>query len=323
MCRTGTIEGGILLMSKVKKIGFNFFRPVTDNEDRGIQRIDLEPLFELLRTQYLRGRENTQNGEGEQYKRVYSYNFEPARLSDITIDEGTQYFHLTFERLNYALPNRTTLHGDSEMLDLEDDEYIGHESNVLYDSTHRILMIQRNRDSLGPTAIASFIEALLMEAEAATNFSIAMISDDTARRRAFNQSAYRKISTRVVGQKANDLLGRLTDQRPQGIESVEITFNSRGTKNGEIDNDFSSQFLEEYTDDPDVQMLRIRSREDEESPVEPIDLINHKLEAYAYFELQNDRQLNSLRVFDEMRNLFDVGDTRSNGGYRNKIMGMR
>lgn len=307
-------------MSKVKKIGFNFFKPVTQQEDGEIQQINLEPLFERLRTQYLRGRESIQNGEEEQYKRVYSYNFEPARLSGITIEQHTQYFHLTFERLNYTLPNRTTLHGDSEMLDLDDDEYIGHEANVLYDSTHRILMIQRNRDSIGPTAIASFIEALLVEAEAATNFSIAMISDDTARRRAFNQAAYRKISTRVVGQKANDLLGRLLDRRPQGIESVEITFNSRGTKDGEIDNEFSSQFLEEYTEDPDVQMLRIRSREDEESPVEPIDLINHKLEAYAYFELHNDRQLSSIRVFEEMRNLFDVGDERSNGGYRNKIL---
>lgn len=305
-------------MSRIKRVGFNFFVPTTQLENRDEIPINLEPIFERIRVQYLAARENDGVGDQE-YKHVYTYNSEPARLSEISRDYETQYFHLTFERLNYALPNRTTLHGDSEMLDLDDDEYIGHEASVLYDPINHVLMIQRNRDSLGPTAISSFIQSLVNDAGVANNFSIAMISDTTARRRAFRQTVYRKISTKVVGEKAIGIIERLFNQRPDGIDNVEITFNSRSGRADEIDSDFSVQLLENYIDDPEVQRLRIRSREHEESPVEPIDLINHKLEAQTTFDLVADRQLNSIRVFEDMVRLYDNEEV---GGYKNKILRM-
>ena len=305
-------------MAKTKKVGFNLFKPVTSLENGNEVLIDLAPIFEHVRLQYIDARREV-GILNQEYKRVYRYNLEPARLSEISIDVNTQYYHLTFERLNYSLPNRTTLHGDSEMLDLDDDEYIGHEASVLYDPINHILMIQRNRDSLGPTAIASFIEFLVLEAGTANNFSIAMISDDTARRRAFNQTAYRRITTKVVGQKAIGIVERLFDQRPEGIENVEISFNSKSGKNEEIDSDFSVQLLEEYVNDPDVKSLKIKGREYEESPVEPIDLINHKLVAYTTFDLAAARQLNAYRVFEDMVRIYDIED----GGYKNKILRMR
>ncbi|MER2170928.1 MAG: DUF6731 family protein [Psychrobacillus psychrodurans] len=303
-------------MAKIKRVGFNFFKPITRMENGNEVPINLTPIFEHIRVQYIAARGNADVGEQE-YKRVYTYNYEPARLSEVSIEVPNQYYHLTFERLNYALPNRTTLHGDSEMLDLDDDEYIGIEASVLYDPINHILMIQRNRDSLGPTAISSFIESLVNEAGVADNFSIAMISDTTARRRAFTQTAYRKISTKVVGEKAIGIIERLFDQRPDGIENVEITFNSRPGRSEEIDSEFSVQLLEDYIDDPNVQRLRINSREHEESPVEPIDLINHKLEAHTTFDLAAARQLNAYRVFEDMVRLYDLEEY---GGYKNRIL---
>ncbi|MBY0098773.1 DUF6731 family protein [Mesobacillus maritimus] len=300
-------------MSRLKRIGFNFFQSVTQNEAGRTIRLNLAPIFDHIRTQYQDARDT---GLVE-YKRVYTYNGEPARLSQISIDYNTQYFHLTFERLNYSLPNRTTLHGDSEMLNLDNDEYIGHEATVLYDPQHHILMIQRNRDSLGPSAIGAFIESLIMEAGVADNFSIAMITDTTARRRAFQQSAYRKITTKVVGTKANGLIERLFERNP-GVASIEITFNSRPVRDGEIDQDFTLQLLEDFVDDPEVERLRIRAREYEESPVEPIDLINHKLEASKTVDLRDDRQLNTIRVFEYMVELYD----REDGGFKNLILRM-
>lgn len=300
-------------MSRVKRIGFNFFKSMTQNEDGRYVRLNLSPIFNHIIDQYQRARTN---GDPE-YKRVYSYNNEPARLSEINVDFNTQYFHLTFERLNYALPNKTTLHGESEILDLESDEFIGHEATVLYDSQNHILMIQRNRDSLGPTAIAAFIESLVVQANVSSNFSCAMVTDKTAKRRAFHQTSYRKITTKVVGTKANGLLERLFDTNP-GVASIEISFNSKAVKDAEIDQDFTLQLLEDFIDDPEVERLRIRARENEESPVEPIDLINHKLEASQTVDLRTDRQLNTYKVFEYMVELYDTTD----GGYKNKILRM-
>ncbi|MFD1707563.1 DUF6731 family protein [Siminovitchia sediminis] len=307
-------------MAVIKRVGFNFFEPITQREDGNVVGFNLVPIFEHIRQQYVTGREQEGAQGNQEYKRVYTYNFEPARLSDVSVDYATQYYHLTFERLSYTLPNRTTLHGESEMLDLDDDEYIGHEVSVLYDPENHVLMIQRNRDSLGPSAISSFIQSLVVEAEAGNNFSIAMISDDTARRRAFRQTAYRKITTKVVGEKALGLLESLYNRRPNGVASVEITLNSSSRRAGEIESDFAVELLEEFIDDPEVQKLRIRSREHEESPVEPIDLINHKLEASTTFNLETDRQLNSIRVFEDMVRLYDE---EAHGGYKNRILRMR
>lgn len=300
-------------MPRIKRVGFNFFKSITKNAQGRDIRLNLSPIFSHIINQYQQAREN----DIAEYRRVYSYNNEPARLSQIDIDYDTQYYHLTFERLNYSLPNKTTLHGDSEMLDLDADEYIGHEVTVLYDPVNHILMIQRNRDSLGPTAIGAFIESLVVNAQVADNFSIVMVTDTSAKRRAFNQSAYRKISTKVVGEKANGLVERLFDRNP-GVASIEISFNSRPVKDGEIDQNFTLQLLEEFVDDPEVERLRIRSREYEESPVEPIDLINHKLEASHVFDLRNDRQLNTFKVFEYMVDLYN----NSENSYKNRILRM-
>jgi hypothetical protein len=305
--------GGDFEMSRVKRIGFNFFRSTTQLDDGSTTVLNLSNVFNHIRNQY----EQARNNGVDEYKRVYTYNSEPARLSQINIDYNTQYYHLTFERLNYSLPNKTTLHGDSEMLDLENDEYIGHEATVLYDSQNHILKIQRNRDSLGPSAISAFIQSLVIEAGAANNFYAAMITDNTAKRRAFNQSAYRKITTKVVGTKANGILERLFDRNP-GVASIEISFNSKPVKNAEIDQDFSIELLEDFVDDPEVERLRIRAREYEESPVEPIDLINHKMEASQTVDLRTERQLSTYKIFDYMVELYDTVD----GGYKNKIIRM-
>lgn len=300
-------------MAKLKKVGFNFFRPIIKHEMGEDSFINLYRLFEIIRRNYQKAREEKKE---EEYKYVYAYNNEPARLADINLDVESQFFHLVFERLDYQVPNRTTLHGDSHALDLEDDEYIGIDVNVLYDSENNIMMIQRNRNSLGPLGIEMFIRSLLQTTEVEGDFNLAIVSDTTAKRRAFNQSAYRKIHMKLVGHKANGLLEKLFQGNDLGIDSVEISFNSRTSKEDKLDDDFSKRILEEYVDDDEVIKLHIRAREDEDDIIEPIDLIDHKLQTYSVFDFREDRQLNPISVLDEMMKKY------IDGGFKNKILGM-
>ncbi|MBD8135766.1 hypothetical protein IFR10_09455 [Bacillus sp. CFBP 13597] len=298
-------------MAKVKKVGFNFFRPIIEKENGDEVFINLKPLFDIIKKNYQSARESK---IAEEYKYVYTYNNEPARLADITIDVDTQYYHLIFERLDYQLPNRTTLHGESKMLDLQEDEFIGIDVSVLYDSENHIMMIQRNRSSLGPAGIEKFIRTLLQTTGEEGTFNLAIVSDTTAKRRAFNQSSYRKIQMKIIGTKADGLVEKLFSKNAGGIESVEISFNSKTGKNDKLDDEFSKRILEEYIDNDEVVRLQIRAREEEEGIVEPLDLIDHKMQTYIMFDFIGDRQLNAISVFYEMTNKY------INGGYKNKIL---
>jgi hypothetical protein len=299
-------------MAKAKKIGFNFFRPTIKKGDDE-KFINLKPLFDLIRKNYQEARKAN---NGEEYKHVYTYNYEPARLADITVDPDSQYYHLIFERLDYQLPNKTTLHGDSEALELEEDEYIGIDVSVLYDSENHIMMIQRNRSSLGPSGIEVFLRTLLHTTGEEGDFHLAVVSDPSARKRALNQDAYRKVQMKLTGAKADDLVKKLFAKKPSGIDTLEISFNSKSKKNEKLDDEFSKQLLKEYVDDEEVIRLQIRAKENEDAAVEPIDLIDQKLQTYKSFSFKEERRLNPISVFYEMTRKYD-GE-----GFKIKILGM-
>jgi len=307
-------------MAKRKPVGFNFFRPIVELENGDRRFFNFRDIFEKIRTEYSIARQRiTEENEPNNFKLIYSYNNEPARLSDIYVDYSTQYFHLIFERLDYQVPFRTTLHGDSEVIDLNDDEYIGLDVNVLYDPVNHIFMIQRNKVSLGPSGIEMFLNTMINRyvGEIDGTFSLAIVKDTTARRRAFNQAAYRKIHLKVFGLKAKGIIERLTNGNDNvNVDSIEISFNSSIQKESKLDEDFAKQILEEYIDDDDVKKLQIRAREEEDGAVEPIDLIDHKLQTFHEFDFRENRQLLPISVFEEMKNKYD------DGGFKTQILRM-
>lgn len=285
-------------MSKIKIVKYNFFRPTIKTNENEVL-IDLSGVFERIRRQY-------QAGVGT-YKIIYEYNGEPARLADIKFEVETGFYHLIFERLNYQIPSRTTLHGESQIIELEDDEYIGIDVNLLYDPRDHVLMIQRNRDSLSTTGIESFINTILNRdiENLEGSFCLAIVSDENIKTKALRQSVYRKLHFKVTGTKADDIISRLTrNQGDLGIETVEVILSSKPTRNAEIDETFSKQLLEEYSEDPEVQKLRIRARSSEDSSIEAIDLFDYKIEAISEFEFNENRYLNPISVFERMQNLY-------------------
>src|SRR5690625_3566053 len=115
-------------MSKTKNVFFNFFRSTTYEEESGInKRLELHELLDGIKREYELG----EREEKTDYKIIYTYNDEPALLTDISFDVGYQVYHLVFERLVYNVPNRTSIYGDSEAIILADNEYIGHEVSVI------------------------------------------------------------------------------------------------------------------------------------------------------------------------------------------------
>lgn len=294
-----------------KKVGFNFFRPVLADDESKEMLFSFKEIFEKIRDEYQKAKHRIMSGLGpEEYKIVYRYNDEPARLANVEFDKENEFFHLVFERLDYQVPNRTTLHGESEALDLDDDEWIGLDVNVLYDAKNHIFMIQRNRSSLGPSGIEIFLKTIVKTyvGKEHNYFSLPMVSDVNAKRRAFKQFAYRKVNIRVTGLKADGIVEKFSRNGKRNVDSVEITFNSSISRDSKIDEEFATSILKEYVDDPDVQKLQIRSRETEDGLVEPIDLIDQKLQTYIDFDFGDSRQLDPIVVFHSMTERYNGKD---------------
>ncbi|MGM0897920.1 MAG: DUF6731 family protein [Bacillota bacterium] len=285
-------------MAKKKKVGFNFFRVMTQVEAGTYRRLDLRGVLEHYRQEYARD-------IPERQKIVYEYNGEQARLTGITVDMNGLY-HIWFERLvNYQLPVITTLHGESEFIEIEESEFIGREVSALYDPDQSIMMIQRNRDSLGPSAIDQVLNTLVNNTEAASNCSLIAIEDQEASRRGFTQSKYRKISIKVKGRSARDLWTRITgDPNSDGVDNLEFTVGTDRRRDSEIEEDVSRRILQQYVENEDTSKLKIHGRDEEQSPVEPIDLLNQRLEVFTTLNYNDQQNFNPITIYQRMLDLY-------------------
>ncbi|MGF0471170.1 DUF6731 family protein [Lysinibacillus fusiformis] len=301
-------------MARKKRVGFNFFRLFTTTEEGNDVYLNITNLLEQIRLNYLRQAE----GIDEEQKLVYSYQGEPAKLADVRVDENN-FYHLTFERLlNYQLPIKTTLHGESDVIDIEENEFVGHEVSVLYDPIEHVMMVQRNRDSLGPTAISEFLNSIVEESELASNAFLSVITDREARHRGFNQNKYKKLQVKVSGMEAQNLLRRLLDGAPQGVETVELIVSSGRGRESEIENESIHPILERYVGNDDVQKLKVSGKYEEYSNVEPVDLLNQKLETFVDLDYREHRYFNPISVYEKMLGKYIHED----GGFRNIIQRM-
>lgn len=281
-------------MSKNKNIFFNFFRSTTyDKQNEVNNRLDLQSLLERLRNTYREGEEK----ELTDYKVLYTYNDEPAILTKITFDEYFKVYHLVFERLVYNVPNRTSIDGDSSAITLADNEYIGHEVSVIYDPQNCVIMIQRNRDSLSPKGIESCLNSQILTNDIANNFDMAIITDPDAKRKAFNQSSYRKVHAKIDGAKADGLVEKLSEMlgsstTSHNIDNIEIVLSSGTKKDDEINNDYAREVLEKFDpEDDNIKTLKIRGRPEDDDRVQTIDLIEHKIEVFDTVKIEDRKSV--------------------------------
>ncbi|WP_422124307.1 DUF6731 family protein [Planococcus sp. X10-3] len=302
-------------MAKVKKVGFNFFKVVTKLENGEYEPLDISGILEHYRREYIRN-------IPERQKIVYEYQREPARVTGISIDENG-FYHIWFERLlNYQLPIKTTLHGESEIIEIEETEFVGHEVSALFDPIESVLMVQRNRDSLGPTAIGELLNSLVIETGAAANAYMILIEDREARQRGLRQAAYRKINVKVSGASATNLWSRITgNQDTTGVDNIELIVSTDRRRDSEIEEGLSRQILTHYVDNPDTGKLKVHGRYEENDPVEPIDLIKQKLVVFTTLDYEEQRNYSAIAIYERMLGLY-LGNEDEIGA-RHQIQRMR
>ncbi len=84
-----------------------------------------------------------------------------ARLDRCEFDSDCKLWCLSFLRLRETnIPSIAKEESEAEPIELGDDEFIGEEARALYDVQTRILTLQRNVHSLGPTGIETYLNSI-------------------------------------------------------------------------------------------------------------------------------------------------------------------
>lgn len=134
------------MANRYVKVKYQCYEVCTVNTETGIEELyDLREWFELVQGKNL-------------MELILPVNGIKGRLEDICYNEEHGYYGLCFMRLD-ELSNtykvRESEH--AEHIDLEDDEYIGRSTVVLYDPNLHVVMVQSNRGGFGEASIENYI----------------------------------------------------------------------------------------------------------------------------------------------------------------------
>lgn len=297
-----------------KNIKFEYYRSnIVENEEMNL--VNLNDMFEDLYLQL-------QDGLVIRYE----YNNEIARIANLYFYEDINCYHLTFERLrDFNLPVKSSFERESEVIELEEDEYIGEEVSLLYDITNCVCIIQRNKDSLSPTALEIFLRDLYSTyTNRHTNLELNPILEENTLQYVLDSSQIRKINVRIdnLGQEVEyeDDLSNITEEVTRyEAASLEFTLSVGREKDNEMNPHFAKRLVRALIGRRNVSRAQVYVREDENSNVEKYDLIEHKMHSIATFNYRENRTIRPDAVFRKMREIY-IGE--NNDGMRARIQRM-
>jgi hypothetical protein len=254
--------------------------------------------------------------------RTYDYHQERARLERAYWDDELNFFFLHFDRLRDTnIPSKAKADDFVVPLDLDDDEYIGEEVSALYDNQNHVLMLQRNRYSLGPEGIEEYLNLLWDNSD--ETIYLRPITPPDAFALVRGASEFRKINIRLADipeSLQNTLLSRLKSPI-KGIVNSYREYKGKnaqvlitvGSGKGTLDPDTVSDTLDDLHDQRELfSKAEIAKKDDEDSKVELIDLFTHKAHDLTSFRMEHRESLNHYAIAKEMYKIYSPAEECDN-----------
>jgi len=247
--------------------------------------------------------------------RTFGYNQDQARLDRAVFIGDYGLWFLNFLRLRgNIVPSSATLTTEAEPLTLGDDEYIGEDVVGLYDADNYVLILQRNRFSIGPSGIESYLNTLWHQDPASQGEIIYLrpIRGLNALDRARHMETYRKLSIRFADiqnrhfiQNEASPLGRLIDAFScYNAVNAEITVTVGRTRES-LHPETVYDTLDELGQNRDhLTKVELAAVGIDDTRVETIDLLEDKLNDIASFRLEDREVLTNSRIADKMSDLY-------------------
>lgn len=283
-------------------VNFYFYNVFTVDEQLNNEPADLTELFDEIYNIYS---SSDRDSESLEHLKVIPYKDENVKLIHIFKNENN-YYHLTFERLHQLIPNVSKVLGNSKPLDLEDDEYIGHQITVLYDPFKKAIMIQRNISSLSPNGVETFIDVLYREKyDNNKEVKFSLIEDSDKKQSVFHAEEYRDFFVRITKESSKDLFRRIFEKnRDINVEYVEIRVKAEKINEKFFDNDLAKEIINTYKNNEDVEKLMVKARLNEGENISVVDVYNQKLQRQSTFTRNDRSELNTDEVFARMQEIY-------------------
>lgn len=264
-----------------------------DIQKTSLEAFDLQDWFALFKNEY-----------ADLRKRIIPHLGDNIRLEHLMYNKFYKLWELSFIRLrSNNLPKWAYSNKESEDMTLPDDEYIGEDVCVIYDPENSIVCIQRNHNSISLNGISVYInktwnyrDGNVIELDPIVNHI-----DITKKRTLQTRKLHVRFST---AQQSLDSCGSLQQTletcKNMGGNTVDITISVGRSKNDKLDKDAVLNVVQTMKTNPGCESLTLSYKENEESPVEYIDLLNCTVYDYITVDIIPKKTIPYSAIIHEM-----------------------
>lgn len=304
-------------MESKRIVNFYFYNIFEVDEQLNKDLADFTTIFDELEESYKDMQKENDNREVSEKEedqmdslKTIAYRDEHIRLIKVQKNENG-YYHLTFERLHHVIPNVSKILGASKKLDLEPDEYIGHQITVLYDPFKFTIMLQRNISSLSPNGVETFLNNLYIEKyNEDKHIELSLVIDKHKKKSIHHASEYRDIFVRVTKESSKDLFKRMwPHHRMINLDYLEFKIKAKKSINKNNDTEYikeeiAHEIIESYKESSDVDKLLVKAKIDDSDKVTLVDVLNQKLQRQIEFTKNDRYELNTNKVYEQMERVY-------------------
>lgn len=275
--------------NKEVAIKFKYYRVCKVGENNRTEKYDLMKFIESVNNKNSSDLKQTVNGTTGRIEKI--------------IHEGITFYGLNFMRMDsisneYKIKND----GEAEHIDLEEGEYIGKNTVVMYDRDNHVLMVQSNRGGFSETAIQNYmniwsdeLDAHIVLSPILNNIDKGFIRNKMVRSfeiRIEDVSLYKPKTT-------NNFNGIISCMNEMGNKSLFLKLSVGRTKSAELNNDKILDVYDDVVENQEaIKSARAKIYDDGKSAT--IDLLENFEHSFIVFNVKERGELKFKDVFDKM-----------------------
>lgn len=225
-------------------------------------------------------------------KKTVEFDGIKVRLEKFVGDESNRIWKLRFMKLRDTnIPSLVKEEEEAKPLELEEDEYIGEDLLMIYDSDNQVAMLQCNRYALGKSKLEKYLTHIWdTEKE---NIILCPISKHIDARK-FKKKNYRRLLLRFTNihpvEDKHRPFGKIVNSyNEMGGITGEVVISLGRSKKGEggLSQEQVPEMLNDIYENQDmVSAAVLKVRDDDSTEVEVINLFDNSLSSYVDFKLE-------------------------------------
>lgn len=252
--------------------------------------------------------------------RLASYGIDQIRLNQETYDKNNNIFILNFSRLRESMyPSVVNISNlSSKDVTISNDEFLSEDISAIYDPVNSILMIQRNINSLSPSAVEEYVSAFW---SAYFNHSEIIdfrpIIDQNPFETALDKKEYRSLNIKTADYKyisnsSNSILKPFAQAfdslKVYNSVDIEIKLSMGRKRSQNLDYKETQKVIKELEKNrQNFNKIEVRGKSANDTKFEKVDLLSNKLYCEQTFNIPSRSSFKSSTIQKEMINLYFNG----------------